>query len=197
MDFSDVEGGVSGFSLTTPALFKLKLECVEAVAPSEISKYKFISVGMPTKHLVRSKGLLVEYQTLSQKLQYEFIYNKLNTHEFFSFSSALVLFEQTKLGNIHFHAVVKVLEIDHDIRAEFYDCFGIKKGKSVRHFIDIQPVTDMKGLLEYLFNKNEKNYESVDQTRFKPLKSIPIKPPSKIEVIHHDESSNSSMTIEF
>lgn len=188
------EGGVSGFSLTTPALIKLKLECVEAVAPNEISKYRFISVGMPTKHLVRSKGVLVEYQTLSQKAQYEYIYNKLCNYEFFTFSSAYVIFEQTKLGNIHFHAVITALDNDHDIRADFYDCFGIKKGKSVRHFIDVQLIKDMKGLIDYLFNKNLKDYESVDQIKFKPLKGLPWAPPKvdKIEIV----SDNNSLTIE-
>lgn len=172
--FGVQEGGVSCFSLTTPELIKLKLQCVEAVAPNEISKYKFVSAGISTKHLVRSKGVLVEYQTLSQKAQYTYIYNKLNNHEFFSFSRAFIIFEQTKLGNIHFHAVLYALENDHDIRAEFYDCFGIKKGKSVRHFIDIKEINDMKGMIDYLFNKKEKDYEAVDQRLFKPLKGIKL-----------------------
>lgn len=183
---------VSCFSLTTGDSIRLKLDCVEAVAPNEISKYKFVSVGMPTKHLVRSKGVLVEYQTLSQKAQYTYIYNKLNNHEFFSFNSAYIIFEQTKLGNIHFHAVLYALENDHDIRAEFYDCFGIKKGKSVRHFIDIKEINDMPGLLDYLFNKKEKDYEKVDNTIFRPLKSTPR--PPKVEKIL-DVSAN-NMTIE-
>lgn len=191
--FNKPEGGVSCFSLTTPDSIRLKLDCVEAVAPNELLKYKFVSVGMPTKHLVRNKGVLVEYQTLSQKAQYTYIYNRLNNHEFYSFSSAYIIFEQTKLGNIHFHAILYALENDHDIRAEFYDCFGIKKGKSVRHFIDIKDIDDMPGLIDYLFNKNEKDYEKVDNLIFKPLKSTPRPPPKveKIEVI-----SDNSMTIE-
>lgn len=194
MDLDFLEcGGVCGFSQTTPELFEQKMKCIAEAGPSDFSKYRFVSVGMPSKLLVKRKGVMVEYQILSQREQYEFIYNKLNNKEFYSFNSALILFEQTKSANIHFHAFMHVLENDHDIKAEFYDCFDIRKGKNVRHFIDIQPIRDMKGLINYLFNKDVKAYENVDQSKFKPLKSIALKPKKKIEI---EKEDNNSLSIE-
>lgn len=195
MDFSDVEGGVCGFSQTTPGLFKQKLEIMKELNPEQILKYKFVSVGFPTKLLVRKRGVLVEYQTLKQREQYDYIYNKLNNYQFLSFNSAYVLFEQTKIGNLHIHLVVNALESDHDLKAEFYDCFDIKKGKNVRHFIDVQDIRDPSGLIEYLFNKDVKSYETVNQSIFKPLRSTQ-NVISKIEIVQ-DTISNSSLSIEF
>lgn len=194
MDFSDCEGFVCGFSQTIPGLFKQKLEIMKELGPEQILKYKFVSIGIPTKLLVRKRGVLVEYQTLKQREQYDFIYNKLDNYQFWSFNSAYVMFEQTKLANIHCHLVVNALESDHDLKAEFYDCFEIKKGKNVRHFIDVQDVRDPEGLLNYLFNKDVKSYENVDQSIFKPLRSH-TKVFDKVEVVQ-DTISNSSLSIE-
>lgn len=168
----DLEGGVCGFSQTTPDFVKQHIQSLKSLGPEQVLKYRFVSVGMPTKLLVRKKGVLVEYQTLKQKEQYEFIYNKLNNYEFLSFNSAYVIFEQTYTANIHFHMIIKSIEPDHDVKAEFFDCFEIKKGKNVRHFIDVQDIKDPEGLLNYMFNKDVKSYEHIDQTIFKPLRAI-------------------------
>lgn len=174
-EISNSKGGVSVFSLTTPEYCKEYMQGVQLLPANQLSKYKFISVGFSTKHpvkIMRHKKPLqtVEYQTLKQKEQYDYVWQSLNIYEFETFDEGFIIFEQTKLGNVHFHLVVKALASTHDICAEFYDCFNIKRGKPLRHFIKIEDISDAKGLQEYLFSKKEKDYEVLPYEWNKPIK---------------------------
>lgn len=153
------------FSQTTEGRVKQWL----ADIPTNPEGYYFVSAGLPTTHKIKLNSKTVEYQTLKQKEQYKYLLKQLSNYEFDSFSEGIVMFEQTKIGNLHWHAILKSTGHYHNIRADFYSCFGLQRGPSLKHFIRIDPVKDLSGLIDYLFNKDKKSYEKVCPILFKPL----------------------------
>lgn len=153
------------FSQTTEGRVKQWL----ADIPTNPEGYYFVSAGLPTTHKIKTKLGMVEYQTMKQKEQYNYLIKMLSNYEFDSFSEGIIIFEQTKIGNLHFHAVVKATGHYQNIRADFFSCFGLKRGPSLKHSLRIDPVKDLSGLIDYLFNKDKKSYEKVCPILFKPL----------------------------
>lgn len=175
------------FSHTTPDFCKKFLLSYEqgacryidlGVKSEEIPKLYFVSAGFSNKHKVKisdsmnraQKTITVEYQCLKQLQQYQYICKKLNLYEFSTFTAGFIYFETTFEGNIHFHGVVVSDFNKQCIKAEFLDCFGIKKGIEASYTIHIQSIKDCKNISDYLFNKQEKKYEEVNQQLFKPLR---------------------------
>lgn len=162
-----VTGVVVAFSQTTEDWAKTYL----ANIPSPPVGYYFVSAGIPSALKVDTSRGKVEYQTLKQRAQYDFIYKRLCAHEFDSFTEGFVIIEQTRLGSLHFHSIVKATDSNkHDIRADFFCAFGLTKGKNLKYSFKVDEVTDIIGLTDYLFNKKEKAYEKVCPKTFKPLK---------------------------
>lgn len=180
-----VSGVVVSFSQTTENWAKTYL----ANIPSPLVGYYFVSAGIPSALKVDTSRGNVEYQTLKQRAQYDFIYKKLCSHEFDSFTEGFVMIEQTKLGSLHFHCVVKALDSNkHDIRADFFCAFGMTKGKNLKYSFKVDEVTNIIGLTDYLFNKKEKSYEKVDSIIFKPLKIYSHKLMKSLPTPEIDES---------
>jgi len=153
------------FSQTTEGRVKQWL----ADIPANPDGYYFVSAGLPTTHKIKIGTTTIEYQVLKQKEQYKFLKHKLSGYEFDSFSEGILLFEQTKIGNLHFHAVVKATGHFQNIKADFFSCFGLKRGQELKHSFRVDPVKDLNGLKDYLFNKDKKSYEKVCPVLFKPL----------------------------
>lgn len=130
----------------------------------------FVSFNFSTKHKVLTNKGPIEYQCLKQLQQYDYIYKRLCSHEFTTLAEGFIVFEQTLDGNIHFHALVPSRFSKQCIKAEFLDCFNIKKGAEATYSCNIKTVTDLNNIYEYLFHKQKKKYEAVDQKIFKPLK---------------------------
>jgi len=80
-----------------------------------------------------------------------------------------IIFEQTKQGNIHYHIIMHTLLHKHDVRAILAELFNFKKATSIILNINVKNVTNLTKLFDYFFNKNEKNYESLDMNKFKPI----------------------------
>lgn len=177
MNITNIEERSLAFSQTTRDFCEKKLR--EYVLDDETHfvevddmdhKLWFVSFNFATKHKVRSNVGPVEYQVLKQKQQYDYIYRKLCSHEFTTLAGGFIYFEQTLDGNIHFHGVIPSRYSKQCMKAEFLDCFGIKKGPEASYACNIKEVTDLNNLFEYLFNKQKKKYEEVDSQIFKPLK---------------------------
>ena len=180
-----VSGVVVSFSQTTEDWAKTYLANIS----SPHVGYYFVSAGIPAALKVDTSRGKVEYQTLKQRAQYDFIYKKLCRHEFDSFTEGFVLFEQTKLGSLHFHCIVKAIDSNkHDIRADFFCAFGLTKGKDLKYSFKVDEVTNIIGLTDYLFNKKEKAYEKVCSTTFKPLKIYSHKLMKSLSTPDNDES---------
>lgn len=159
------ENCVVAFSQTTQDWAKAYLAGIQLPGG-----YYFVSAGIPSAHKIKTRHGTVEYQALKQKQQYDYLYKTLSAHEFDTFTEGFVMFEQTKIGNIHFHAIVKSNSSKYDIRADFFCCFGLKKGPTLQHSFRVDEVTDIIGLDDYIFEKKQKAYEKVCPITFKPLK---------------------------
>lgn len=164
--FNDSENCVVSFSQTTQDWARTYLASI----PSPVSGYYFVSAGIPSALKIKTRHGTVEYQALKQRQQYDFLYKMLCAHEFDTFNEGFIIWEQTKLGNVHFHAIVKSTSNKHDIMADFFCCFGLKKGQMLQHSFKVDEITDTTGLDDYLFDKKLKAYEKLCPITFKPLK---------------------------
>lgn len=166
-------GGSLVFSQTTASICREQIQKLKDLGQNKIDKYIFLSVGFSTKYKVNTRKGVIEYQVLKQKDQYKFIIDKIMGHEFSTFDVddgvGFLFFEQTFEGNIHFHGILKT-ECKQDLKADFLDCFNIKRGSDAKFTVNIKPITNLEGLEEYCFQKTTKKYEIVDQQLFKPLK---------------------------
>lgn len=105
------------------------------------------------------------------------------------FTELIIVPERTAAGLIHFHMIARLRDnkVDSDIPRLFWNLFDINITKhgnaaALKRFIEITkamvkvvPITDA-GIVEYLFNKDKKDYESImnikihDQYPFQPLR---------------------------
>lgn len=67
-------------------------------------------------------------------------------------------FEYTKDMNVHIHCIIETRENEKDLKIKSKRFFSIKADN--RGFIDVRPITDLQGLLDYLTNKTEKKYQT-------------------------------------
>lgn len=183
MNLFEQENCVVAFSQTTQDWARAYLAGIQLPGMG----YYFVSAGIPSALKIKTKYGVVEFQALKQKQQYDYLYKTLSAHEFDTFAEGFIVFEQTKLGNLHFHAVLKSNSSKHDIRADFFCCFGLKKGPMLQHSFRVDEITDLNGLDDYIFEKKLKAYEKVCSITFKPLK---VYLQSLIKEIVNDEIEN-------
>jgi len=79
-------------------------------------------------------------------------------------SFMLIVPEQTKDGNIHFHAIVRPHNDfdEHDIKRTFWQIIeaDVSKAKVRKHAVNIKPIND-SGVVDYLFHKDAHDYEVI------------------------------------
>lgn len=79
-------------------------------------------------------------------------------------SFMLIVPEQTKDGNIHFHAIVRPHNgfDEHDVKRIFWhimEC-NVSNAKVRKHAVNIKPIND-SGVIDYLFHKDAHDYETI------------------------------------
>lgn len=155
--------------LTTADLARQYVQNIENFN-NECNMY-FVSLNIPLKRKLGSKARYKEYGCCTQLLQYLYIRIKLFDIPLRAINSMLCYFEQTKQGNIHCHMLVNAHKELHrnDLRAQICSVFDFKKWIEASLNVHVEQVYDVKGVFEYLFNKDKKSYENIDQNIFKPL----------------------------
>jgi hypothetical protein len=179
-DFPDISKGVVGYGLTTPSSLivstkeVVKVECVEIMADLGIEKVHFLSVSIDPKKYVEVRGKKRQYGLLSQECQYYYIRRTLMKDEILSdiIQWGVFVFEQHKIGNIHFHIICKSAEHPQNIRSHLASIFNISKWAESMESLDIKPVVDPEGMYDYLFYKTTKTWEIIDQSKFPPLRLL-------------------------
>jgi hypothetical protein len=85
---------------------------------------------------------------------------------------AIVIFEVTKNGNLHFHMLCdcKTRQDSRLIQLILLDRMGInKKSDDADTILNVRNVSDPDGMYEYMCNKKQKDYENLDWIKYKPL----------------------------
>lgn len=136
----------------------------------------------------------VIYEECTLLEQWEFVKNLLQSSSprFARLTEAMIIVpERTKKGLLHLHLVVdlKPYVIDTDLKPIIYDIFNIRlpklkpsERKSVTSFmIHFKPIKD-EGIIDYLFNKDTKDYETLlhfkdinNNYKFTPLVSASVR----------------------
>jgi len=98
-------------------------------------------------------------------------------------SFMLIVPEQTKDGNIHFHAIVRPHNDfdEHDIKRTFWQIIeaDVSKVKVRKHAVNIKPIND-SGVVDYLFHKDAHDYEVIfnkkinNKLEFQPMLLTPL-----------------------
>lgn len=87
----------------------------------------------------------------------------------------LIVPEQTKEGNIHFHAIVGPHHgfDENDIRRTFWTIMAcnIASAKVRKHAVNIKPIND-SGVVDYLFHKDAHDYEVIFNRQHKGEKAF-------------------------
>lgn len=108
--------------------------------------------------LLAERSLYSQWLWLSQKL--DFYASILATRATFM----AIVPEQTKDGNIHFHAIVRTHNgfDEHDIKRTFWNIMECNVGnaKVRKHSVNIKPIND-SGVVDYLFHKDAHDYEVI------------------------------------
>lgn len=112
--------------------------------------------------------------SLKQKKQYGWMNSKFANYSDIDDSILQIhgIYEQFKTGNLHIHLLVKLKEgkLIHDFKADLSSMFEITKKDELNSFFHSQEITDIEGVLNYLFKKKEKAYENVDKLVFRPFR---------------------------
>lgn len=132
----------------------------------------FVSGCFADDYKLNIRGKNISYISLKQSVQYSWVSHKLGLLA----SNALIqnmaiIFEQTKHGSIHYHAIAQTAMHKHDLRAIICELFGFVRANDIIINVNVQKITNIKDLCPYLFDKKgtKKEYEILDMTIFKPM----------------------------
>jgi len=108
--------------------------------------------------VLAERSLFSQWKWLKDKLN--FYASLLSTRASFM----LIVPEQTKDGNIHFHAVVRPHNgfDEHDVKRTFWhimEC-NVTNAKVRKHAVNIKPINN-SGVVDYLFHKDAHDYETI------------------------------------
>lgn len=133
----------------------------------------FVSGCFPDDFKLPIRGKKISYVGLKQNVQYGWISHKLESLADWSahISRCVVIFEQTYLGNIHYHMVLSSKLHKHDIRAIISEIFGFVRSQDIILNVHVQGLTSLSSLVKYLYDKKgtKKAYEELDMDYYKPM----------------------------
>ena len=138
-----------------------------------VSDLLFVSGTFPDDYkcnfLLHNKPV---YISLKQHVQYAWVSNRLcSLATCLDILHCVIIFEQTRNGNIHYHIIVHTKLHKHDLRAIICELFGFSKVRDIIINVNVRKVDCLDKLSQYLFNKKDtiKQYEMVDMDKFRPM----------------------------
>lgn len=140
--------------------------------------------------LLAERSLCSQWAWLRGRL--EFFASLLSTRASFM----MIVPEQTKDGNIHFHAIVRPHNgfDEHDIKRTFWNIMecDVSKPKVRKHAVNIKPIND-SGVVDYLFHKDAHDYETIFNRKINnKLEFLPLLLTTMITNNNQYEDSSSS-----
>lgn len=168
----DEESVVKYLVITTREV--VRIHALEMLASLSQSPLFFISFNIDVKRVVTLRNKKKQFGTLNPTCQYHYIRHTLTRNTFILnkyMDEAIIIFEQTGKGNIHFHVLYRQKD-DYNkkyVQTAICDLFGISKWEELIHTCDIQEITDYQGIYEYMFYKHTKKYEELDMSKYCPL----------------------------
>lgn len=167
----DEEPVVKHLVLTTQARGRDYAQVLLDTELGELNPCYFVSGCFPNNYKCKIGNYTKDYVCLKQHIQYHYIKTKFLDEYIVpdDIQKMLIIFEQTKNGNIHYHILVETTMHKHDLRASISELFGFKRAQDILLNIVIKNVNDFEGLIAYLYHKTTKDYEAIDQEKFKPI----------------------------
>lgn len=132
----------------------------------------FVSFNLDTSKNIKIGKDIKQYGVLKPTVQYMWMYHKIiSAYDAIKriADTGLIIFEQTKKGNIHFHMIYQSKVHMKYMESALASIFEIKKVKEQYNSINIVKITNTKGIIDYCFNKKEHDYECLDMKIFKPM----------------------------
>lgn len=135
----------------------------------------FITFNPPANLNIAGWGAqLEEYRMFEQVAWMQKVFDKFAKRIYSEFKQFDYVYEQTEAGVIHVHIIAEKRDpemLDTDIKKLLWMFFdinlddykdSIKRRNAVsKHSVHVQPITDMAKVLEYLFKKDKKDYETL------------------------------------
>ena len=123
------------------------------------SRHYMVTVNLPTKEKYRlNKNVSRQWRDYKPSEQHKILSRQTHLLEKITCHPWELHFEYTRDCNIHTHGIVTSEDHQKDIYIDFVRFFGIKPGN--RYAIHITPVTDLKGVRDYLTGKTTKTYQT-------------------------------------
>lgn len=134
----------------------------------------FCRLSLPETKVIKTEGKKL-WGLLKQKTQYKYLRSKLLNYGLTTcLYRGYCVFEQFRSGNIHCHIIAFIPSHIHvmNFKSELAFLFDINSKKELKNFFHSAPMKNREDLIkviEYVTDKKQKSYESIDQNIFKPI----------------------------